>query len=137
MRERLNPAPDEQRRVAEQGSTASRTAGASEDGWVQALARQYPGEIGVVAPMLLNLITLEAGQGLFLAAGELHAYLRGLGIELMASSDNVLRGGLTPKHVDVPELLSTLTFRLTEPEILEAQPVGPGVSVYATPARAF
>ena len=87
--------------------------------------------------MLLNLITLEAGQGLFLAAGELHAYLRGLGVELMASSDNVLRGGLTPKHVDVPELLSTLTFRLAQPEILEAHPVGPGVAVYATPAREF
>ena len=133
----LNRTPDEQRQVAEQASTATRTAGAPEHGWVQELARQYPGDIGVVAPMLLNLITLEAGQGLFLAAGELHAYLRGLGIELMASSDNVLRGGLTPKHVDVPELLSTLTFRLAEPEILEAQPVGPGVAVYATPAREF
>jgi len=133
----LTRTPDEQRQVAEQARSATRTARAPEHSWVQELARQYPGNIGVIAPLLLNLITLEAGQGLFLAAGELHAYLRGLGVELMASSDNVLRGGLTPKHVDVPELLSTLTFRLAEPEILEAQPVGPGVAIYATPAREF
>jgi mannose-6-phosphate isomerase len=73
--------------------------------WMLKIADDYPKDIGVLAPILLNLICLEPGQALFLDAGELHAYLEGLGIELMANSDNVLRGGLTPKHVDVPELV--------------------------------
>ena len=56
----------------------------------------------------MNLVTLRRGEGLFVPAGVLHAYLAGLGVELMAASDNVLRGGLTPKHIDVAELLAVL-----------------------------
>jgi len=79
--------------------------------WVQKLHQYYPDDIGVLAPLFLNLVSLEPGQAMFLPAGQLHSYLEGAGIELMANSDNVLRGGLTPKHVDVPELMNVLDFR--------------------------
>jgi mannose-6-phosphate isomerase len=69
--------------------------------------------------LLLNLVELKPGQALFLDAGQLHAYLDGVGVELMANSDNVLRGGLTPKHVDVPELLNILNFSAMRLNILE------------------
>ena len=74
------------------------------------LGERYPGDAGVLAALLLNLVTLKHGEGIFLQAGNLHSYLRGMGMEVMANSDNVLRGGLTPKHVDVPELLRVLDF---------------------------
>jgi mannose-6-phosphate isomerase len=106
-------------------------------GWVQELARQHPGDVGVLAPLLLNPIELGPGQALYLPAGELHAYLRGVGVELMANSDNVLRGGLTAKHVDVPELLASLRFREGFPPLLEPRAVAAGEAVYDTPAREF
>ena len=74
------------------------------------LSERYPGDAGVLAALLLNRVTLAPGEALFQDAGVLHAYLSGACIELMANSDNVLRGGLTPKHVDVPELLRVLHF---------------------------
>jgi mannose-6-phosphate isomerase len=87
--------------------------------WMLRLQQQYPGDIGVLSPLLLNLVELKPGQALFLDAGQLHAYLDGVGVELMANSDNVLRGGLTPKHVDVPELLNILNFSAMRLNILE------------------
>ena len=90
-------------------------------GEVAELARQFPGDVGILFPLLLNRVELEPGQALFLGAGELHAYLRGVGVELMANSDNVLRGGLTSKHVDRRELLDTLTFREGRPAVLEVE----------------
>lgn len=78
------------------------------------LNRLYPGDPGVVIAMLMNHIFLEPGQALYLPAGNIHAYLGGLGVELMASSDNVLRGGLTPKHIDVDELESVIDFSAGE-----------------------
>jgi mannose-6-phosphate isomerase len=77
---------------------------------VRDLAAEYPGDPGIVTSLLLNRVTLSAGEALYLPAGNIHAYLKGLGVELMAASDNVLRGGLTPKYIDVPELLSVLDF---------------------------
>lgn len=74
------------------------------------LARQYPGDAGVLVSLLLNRVSLMPGEAIYLPAGNIHAYLSGLGLEVMASSDNVLRGGLTGKHVDVPELLATVDF---------------------------
>ncbi|WP_184080295.1 mannose-6-phosphate isomerase, class I [Nocardiopsis mwathae] len=79
-------------------------------GTVIELARRYPGDPGAVAALLLNRITLRPGEALFLPAGNVHAYLRGTAVEVMASSDNVLRAGLTGKHVDVPELLEVVDF---------------------------
>ena len=74
------------------------------------LAGGFPGDPGIVISLLLNRVTLGAGEALYLPAGNIHAYLGGLGVELMAASDNVLRGGLTPKHIDVPELVDVLDF---------------------------
>jgi len=74
------------------------------------LGERYPGDAGVLAALLLNRIGLAPGEGIFLPAGNLHSYLHGVAMEVMANSDNVLRGGLTPKHVDVPELLRVLDF---------------------------
>ena len=78
--------------------------------WMVRLAAQYPGDIGAVVALLLNCVELAPGEAIALGAGNLHAYLQGTGIEIMANSDNVLRGGLTPKHVDVAELLRVLDF---------------------------
>lgn len=94
---------------------------------VAELATLYPGDAGVVIALLLNKVSLERGEALFLPAGNIHAYLGGLGIELMAPSDNVLRGGLTPKHVDVPELLRVLDFDPLPVPYLRPTDVGAGV----------
>lgn len=85
---------------------------------VRLLADRYPGDPGVVIALLLNRVTMQRGEALFVGAGSMHAYLRGVGLEVMASSDNVLRGGLTPKHVDVPELLRILDATETLPPYL-------------------
>lgn len=78
---------------------------------VRHLASHYPGDPGIVVALLLNLVELSRGQAIFVPAGVLHAYISGLGVEIMAASDNVLRGGLTPKHIDVDELLEVLDSR--------------------------
>lgn len=98
--------------------------------WVLKLMEEYPGDIGALAPLMLNLFTLKPGQALFLAAGEPHAYLGGLAAEIMANSDNVLRGGLTSKHIDIPELISVLNFNSHPIDILEAKPEADGFSAY-------
>lgn len=105
--------------------------------WMLKLAEDYPGDIGVLSPILLNLICLEPGQAMFLDVGELHAYLEGLGIELMANSDNVLRGGLTPKHVDVPELLRVLKFEDRDVTLLKAGKSIANELIYFSPAAEF
>jgi mannose-6-phosphate isomerase len=105
--------------------------------WIDVLARRHPDDVGVLAPLLLHVVELAPGEAMFLPAGELHSYLEGVGIEIMASSDNVLRGGLTPKHVDVPELLRTLSFRAGPVERLRPQPVANGEARYDTPAEEF
>ncbi|MDQ1709235.1 MAG: mannose-6-phosphate isomerase [Frankiaceae bacterium] len=79
-------------------------------GTARELADDYPGDAGVVLSLLLNRVSLAPGEALYLPAGNIHAYLRGTGVEIMATSDNVLRGGLTSKHVDVAELVATLDF---------------------------
>jgi mannose-6-phosphate isomerase len=102
------------------------------------LGELYPGDAGVLASTLLNRIRLEPGEGIYLPAGNLHAYLHGVGFEVMANSDNVLRGGLTPKHVDVPELLRVLDFTPTDERALKPRTVREGIElVYDTPAPEF
>lgn len=102
------------------------------------LGERYPGDAGVLAAMLLNRITLQSGEGIYLPAGNLHAYLHGVGVEVMANSDNVLRGGLTPKHVDVPELLRVLDFTpASDPVILPRSIRGGAELIYDTPAPEF
>ncbi|MGA9262802.1 MAG: mannose-6-phosphate isomerase, class I [Desulfobacterales bacterium] len=105
--------------------------------WMGELGKAYPGDIGVFGPILLNLILLQPGQALYLPAAELHAYLEGTGIELMANSDNVLRGGLTPKHVDIAELLRVLNFEERTAHVLTPRSTAGGEHVYECPAREF
>ncbi|WAC56112.1 mannose-6-phosphate isomerase, class I [Gordonia sp. SL306] len=102
------------------------------------LGEDYPRDPGVLASLLLNRVRLEPGEGLYLPAGNLHAYLRGIGIEIMANSDNVLRGGLTPKHIDVPELLRVLDFTPADVAEITAPIRTVGAErVYLTPAPEF
>jgi len=100
------------------------------------LDAEHPGDLGVVASLLLRHAVLQPGQALFMPAGGLHGYLHGTGVEVLANSDNVVRAGLTGKHVDVPELL-----RLTDPAVavpvIEPRPLGGGVAVYDSPAPEF
>ena len=85
----------------------------------------------------MNHLHLSPGQALFLEAGKVHAYLSGLGIEIMASSDNVLRGGLTPKHIDVPELLAVANFTGETVEPVRQVKVAEGLVEFATPVDDF
>jgi mannose-6-phosphate isomerase len=101
------------------------------------LAHHYPGDPGVIAAMLLNHVRLQPGEALFLGAGVPHAYLNGLGVEIMANSDNVLRCGLTPKHVDVPELLRIVRFEAGDPGVLRPEASPDGEEVYETPIDEF
>ncbi|AEF80800.1 mannose-6-phosphate isomerase, class I [Leadbettera azotonutricia] len=104
-------------------------------------AELYPNDPAVIAPLYLNLIDLKPGEAVYLPAGVLHAYIYGLGVELMANSDNVLRGGLTPKHIDIKELFRVLKFSPFKPVILK--PAGtdagntPAFFRFPTPAREF
>ena len=110
---------------------------AAELALVGRLAAGNPRDPGVMVAMLMNLVTFRRGEGVFVPAGVLHAYLEGLGVELMAASDNVLRGGLTPKHIDVGELLDVLDPTPGAVPIVRPQDLGGGVSCYATPAPDF
>jgi mannose-6-phosphate isomerase len=102
------------------------------------LGERYPGDAGVLASLLLNRLRLEPGEALYMPAGNLHSYLRGVGFEVMANSDNVLRGGLTPKHVDVPELLRVLDFTPATDESLHPALEQDGFELqYRTPATEF
>ena len=105
--------------------------------WMIKLNEEYPGDMGVLSPIFLNLIRLEPQQAMYLPAGELHGYLEGVGIELMANSDNVLRGGLTPKHIDVQELLAVLNFTDGDLNILGPENLTPGEAIYSTEAEEF
>jgi mannose-6-phosphate isomerase len=101
------------------------------------LDEHYPGDPGVLAALLMNRMRFGRFQGLFLPAGNLHAYLHGIGVEIMANSDNVMRGGLTPKHVDVSELLAILDFTPGVPELVDVVEESTGVWRYRTPAPEF
>ena len=110
---------------------------AAERALALSMARLYPGDVGIISALLLNLLHLEPGEAIYLGAGNLHAYLGGTGVEIMASSDNVLRGGLTKKHVDVPELMRVLRFEAGPVAPLRARAVDDVEQVYDTPAREF
>jgi mannose-6-phosphate isomerase len=105
--------------------------------WMVALSETHPANIGILSPILLNLICLQPGEAMFLPAGELHAYLEGTGIELMANSDNVLRGGLTSKHMDFKELLSVLRFDQRDIEIFTPKLQPNGEKIYPSQAEEF
>jgi mannose-6-phosphate isomerase len=104
--------------------------------WAASLAETYPGDPGVVISLMCNHLKLAPGEAVFLPAGNLHAYLSGAGVEVMASSDNVLRGGLTGKHVDLAALIEVLDF--TDGRVPVLHPVlGPGGLRYPVPIEDF
>lgn len=132
----LTADPDETAHtVAEAAAAADRLGGAHAP--YAALAHHFPGDPGVIAAMLLHHVTLQPGEALYLGAGVPHAYLSGLGVEIMANSDNVLRCGLTPKHVDVPELLRVVRFEPADPGVLRPEASPSGEEVYETPIDEF
>ena len=103
---------------------------------VTRIAASHPGDIGIVGSLLLRHAVLQPGQAVFMPAGGLHAYLRGTGVELLANSDNVVRAGLTGKHIDVPELLKLLDPAVAVP-VLEPAVAGDGVTDYGNRAPEF
>jgi mannose-6-phosphate isomerase len=104
--------------------------------WASRLAETYPGDPGVVISLMCNHLKLAPGEAVFLPAGNLHAYLCGAGVEVMASSDNVLRGGLTVKHVDLAALIEVLDF--TDGRVPVLHPVlGPAGLRYPVPVTDF
>lgn len=97
----------------------------------------FPADPGVLAALLMNRVVLQPGESVYVPAGQMHAHLRGTGIEVMANSDNVIRGGLTPKHVDVAELIKVVNFEPGEPVITRPDVVEPGVEHYETGCPEF
>ncbi|MEL4359426.1 MULTISPECIES: mannose-6-phosphate isomerase, class I [unclassified Luteococcus] len=97
----------------------------------------YPGDSSILGALMMNRFTMQPGEGVYLPAGNLHAYLKGTGIEIMANSDNVLRGGLTPKHIDVDALVSVVDFDAAPVELVRAVDEAPGLLRYPTPAPEF
>jgi mannose-6-phosphate isomerase len=106
---------------------------------VNYVAETFAGDPSIAAVLLINRIDLLGGDALYLGAGIVHAYLYGLGIESMASSDNVLRGGLTPKYIDVPEVLRVLRFEPFQPELVHPaeREFGDAVQLFSYPCPQF
>ncbi|MFB7612431.1 mannose-6-phosphate isomerase, class I [Streptomyces gardneri] len=121
--------------VAEAAAAADRLGG--DHAPFANLAHHFPGDPGVIAAMLLNHVRLQPGEALYLGAGVPHAYFDGMGVEIMANSDNVLRCGLTPKHVDVAELLRVVRFESNDPAVLRPEASPSGEEVYDTPIDEF
>ncbi|MCL6672625.1 mannose-6-phosphate isomerase, class I [Streptomyces panaciradicis] len=132
----LTADPEEMRHTVHETASACARLGGPYAPYAE-IAHHYPGDPGVIAAMLLNHVRLQPGEALFLGAGIPHAYLSGLGVEIMANSDNVLRCGLTPKHVDVPELLRVVRFEASDPGVLRPEASPDGEEVYETPIDEF
>jgi mannose-6-phosphate isomerase len=97
----------------------------------------FPADPGILAALLMNRVVLQPGEAVFVPAGHMHAHLRGTGVEVMANSDNVIRGGLTPKHVDVCELIKVVNFDPIDPEITHPEQISEGVQRYPADCPEF
>ncbi len=104
---------------------------------IEELFERYPGDRGILLSVLMNLVSLEPGEAMFLPAGNIHAYLFGLGVEVMAASDNVLRGGLTPKPIDVKELQRVLDYTELADPILKPKVMSRGLTQFPVPIDDF
>ena len=117
--------PENRKSAIEAALTVTNGTASTEEHAAFALASQlaahYPGDIGCLAPLYLNVLNLNPGEAVFLPEGIMHTYIKGTGLELMANSDNTLRGGLTAKHLDIPELLEVLNPEPYKPEILKPE----------------
>jgi len=117
---------------------ASASSMSTEDAQLAAdLAARYPGDAGVVLALLLNHVWLRPGDAVWMPAGNMHMYLRGVGVEIMAASDNVLRGGLTPKHVDAPAVCAVLRYEVLADPVVRPVEVAPGVITWPVPVDEF
>jgi len=94
------------------------------------LSEEYPMDVGIFCPFLLNIVDLQPGEGLYMGANEPHAYLHGQGVEIMATSDNVVRAGLTPKLRDVEVLCSMLTYKMGSPAVIKHSSSDEGVTTF-------
>lgn len=103
---------------------------AEESALANRLCASYAGDPGVLIALSMNLVRLEPNEAVFLPAGVIHAYLEGLGVEVMAASDNVLRGGLTPKHIDTAELTKVLSFKSGEWPKVQQRELAIGLTEY-------
>lgn len=130
-------APDRRRALVAEAVAALAADPSREAAWTVRLAADFPADPGVLAPFLLHRIELAADEALFLGPGLLHAYLEGTGLEIMASSDNVLRGGLTDKHVDTDELAAVLRFEPHVPQVIRPESGDGRLFEYRTPAAEF
>ncbi len=101
------------------------------------LNKIFPGDIGIFSALLLNRVVIGAGEAIYIPTGELHAYIEGVGIELMANSDNVLRGGLTTKYVDIEELLNIVNFDYGPAQIITPINGKYCEFIYPTPVEEF
>ncbi|MBV1854461.1 mannose-6-phosphate isomerase, class I [Catellatospora tritici] len=110
---------------------------AAEAALLRRLDEAFPGDIGVLVALLLTHLTLAPGEGLWVPAGVMHAYVQGAGVEIMAAGDNVLRGGLTAKHVNVPELLAVLGDGCAAPVVIAPVEVDEGVTAWPAPVEDF
>jgi len=128
---------EKRRRTVAEAAAAAAGSRDKALGWIPALARRYPDDVGALAPALMNALRLEPGQALFLAEGVLHSYLEGTAIEIMANSDNVVRGGLTPKHVDLPELFKVVRFDSHDVRKVPTEKPDARETLYRTPAAEF
>jgi mannose-6-phosphate isomerase len=125
------------RAVAQAAAASERRADDPAARWIDALGARYPEDPGALAPLFLNFVALDPGEAMYLEAGEIHCYLEGVGVEIMTNSDNVLRGGLTDKHIDKIELQRVLRFESQVPPILRAREIAVGERVFDTPAEEF
>lgn len=129
---------DQQRMVAEVVESCEKHTGADKAfEWTVKLNRAYAGDTGVLSPLFMKIVRLEPGEAMCISSGQLHSYLEGAGIELMANSDNVLRGGLTPKNIDMPELLEILDFSANERCLLNPERGVNGEKLYRCPTEEF
>jgi mannose-6-phosphate isomerase len=139
--------PAELGRLVAEVAAACRWVGETERGgdersagvfaWVRRLAAAFPSDVGALAPLFLHLMVLAPGDAVFVAPGVMHAYLRGAGVEFQASSDNVLRGGLTAKHVDLPELVRVADFAPSQDVRVLPSSEADGVEIYPVPVADF
>jgi len=135
----LRAAPGASGELVAEAARAARSRAGADGGlaWLPRLAELHPEDPAALAPVFLHEVALAPGEALFLPPGLLHCYLEGLAVEVMASCDNVVRGGLTPKPVDVTELLAVARFEADAPAPLLPRPVSPAEGVYPAPCAEF
>jgi mannose-6-phosphate isomerase len=125
-------------RIAQMNGPEAKSGKISCEQWelMHCFAELYPGDPAVISPLYLNVFHLEPGEAVFLEPGTIHSYIHGFGVELMTNSDNVLRAGLTAKHVDLGELMKILDFTPHKPEIIKPPPEA-GLYTYPSPYDEF